>query len=65
LETFTLSKSLFVGLSYPHDWDFVPSTKADYGDPLDIMETCFDLPHHQPALTAIAEAEKTFAKAAR
>lgn len=37
LRVFTLAKPLIAGLTYPYDWGFIPSTKADDGDPLDIL----------------------------
>ena len=37
LHGFTLSKPLIVGLTYPYDWGFIPSTKAEDGDPVDVL----------------------------
>jgi inorganic pyrophosphatase len=37
LRVFTLSKALFLGLTYPYDWGFIPSTKGEDGDPIDVL----------------------------
>jgi inorganic pyrophosphatase len=37
LGAFTVAHSLPLGLSYPFDWGFVPSTQAPDGDPLDVL----------------------------
>ena len=33
LRAFTLAKPLMAGLTYPYDWGFIPSTKAQMASP--------------------------------
>lgn len=37
LQVFTLSKALILGLTYPYDWGFIPSTEGEDGDPVDVL----------------------------
>jgi inorganic pyrophosphatase len=37
LRVFTLSKALILGLTYPYDWGFIPSTRGEDGDPIDVL----------------------------
>ena len=51
LGLYRLSKVLPLGLAFPYDFGFIPSTRAEDGDPLDVLvlgeEPCSWMPGHR------------------
>ena len=37
LGCFTIKRALPAGIAYPYDWGFLPSTRGEDGDPLDVL----------------------------
>jgi inorganic pyrophosphatase len=60
---FKLSKVMPEGMTFPYDFGFVPATKAEYGDPLDVLvltdEALFPGCLVEVKLVGVIEAEQT------
>ncbi|HEX2842558.1 inorganic diphosphatase [Hyphomicrobium sp.] len=48
LQSFTVSRTLAMGIAYPFDWGFVPSTRSADGDAVDAL--CI---HYQPSFPGV------------